>query len=66
MSTKQWVWMMDYCKKQSIPPAESWAWGNAKKAYELSRLKSSIVGRPGVLEYQEVLGRQEYEGDINQ
>ena len=28
-----WFWMMDYCKKKGIPPAETWAWEEAKIAY---------------------------------
>jgi len=34
MNTKQWFWMMEYCKKQCIPPAQSWAWEMAKQAYD--------------------------------
>ena len=31
--TSKWQWMMDYCKEHSIPPAQSWAWGQAEEAY---------------------------------
>jgi len=30
---EKWSWMMDYCKSQRIPPAQSWAWDKAKDAY---------------------------------
>ena len=30
---KKWLWMMDYCKKLRIPPAQEWAWNKAEKAY---------------------------------
>ena len=29
----KWVWMMDYCKKRSIPPAQEWAWRMAEDAW---------------------------------
>ena len=32
-STKKWFWMMDYCKKHNIPPAQKWAWDISKIAY---------------------------------
>jgi len=34
MNLSKWAWMMDYCKKQRIPPAQTWAWDEAKAAYE--------------------------------
>ena len=30
----QWVWMMEYCKKQGIPPAQGWAWKKASDEYK--------------------------------
>lgn len=32
--SKKWAWMMDYCKKNRMPPAQEWAWTIAKKEYE--------------------------------
>ena len=29
----KWRWMMDYCKKNQLPPAQSWAWSRAEKAW---------------------------------
>lgn len=29
----KWIWMMDYCKKRAIPPAQKWAWAEAEAAY---------------------------------
>jgi len=29
----KWRWKMDYCKKQGIPPAQTWAWEQAEKAF---------------------------------
>ena len=29
----RWHWMMDYCKKRGIPPAQSWAWNMAAHAF---------------------------------
>lgn len=37
--TNKWAWMMDYCKKKLINPAEKWAWEEAAKAYELKNGK---------------------------
>ena len=34
MITK-WSWMMNYCKKNSLPPAQRWAWDKAERAYTL-------------------------------
>jgi len=39
MNTEKWSWMMEYCKKKRIPPAETWAWREAEKAY-LKELKA--------------------------
>lgn len=33
-SNDKWIWMMDFCKKNGIPPAQQWAWDRASKAYE--------------------------------
>jgi len=33
METHEWIWMMDYCKKQGLPPAQKWAWDQAKRAF---------------------------------
>lgn len=30
----KWRWMMEYCEKRKIPPAQTWAWEEAAKAYE--------------------------------
>ena len=31
---KQWAWAMDYCKRYGIPPAQKWAWDQAKNAFK--------------------------------
>jgi hypothetical protein len=28
-----WIWKMTYCRKNRLPPAQSWAWTRADKAY---------------------------------
>ena len=30
---KKWFWMMDYCKRKQIPPAQKWAWDEAEIEY---------------------------------
>lgn len=30
----KWQWMMDYCKRVEISPAENWAWDEAEQAFE--------------------------------
>jgi len=30
----QWNWMMGYCAKNKIPPAQKWAWDRAKMEYQ--------------------------------
>ena len=35
---EKWFWMMEYCKDNSIPPAQKWAWSEAEKEYELHQL----------------------------
>ena len=30
---KKWSWMMDYCKRKQIPPAQKWAWDKAENAF---------------------------------
>lgn len=27
---KKWLWKMDYCKMQKIPPAQAWAWNKSE------------------------------------
>lgn len=41
MSTKnelntqnRWFWMMEYCNKKRISPADLWAWEEAQQAYD--------------------------------
>lgn len=29
----KWAWMMDYCEKKGISPAQEFAWDKAEKAY---------------------------------
>ncbi len=36
MKPEKWRWMMDYCKRESLPPAQSWAWEIALDAWEES------------------------------
>ena len=31
--SRKWVWMMDYCKKNGMAPAQAWAWEQAGAAY---------------------------------
>ena len=32
-SNEKWIWMMGYCKRKGLPPAQSWAWEEARIAY---------------------------------
>lgn len=32
---KKWFWMMNYCKTKQIPPAQKWAWNEARNEYNL-------------------------------
>ena len=34
MKILKWSWMIDYCKRKGLPPAQSWAWEDADEAYE--------------------------------
>lgn len=34
---KMWFWIADYCLKHRLPPAQSWAWERAKKAYRATK-----------------------------
>ena len=42
MTSDEWNWCMDYCKKQGNPPAQAWSWNAAKLAYKLE-YKMSIT-----------------------
>jgi len=33
MDANQWFWMMDYCKKKGLSPADSWVWADAAREY---------------------------------
>ena len=39
---KDWFWMMDFCKKKRLPPAQKWAWGMAQN--ELTKEKTINKG----------------------
>jgi len=45
--SKKWLWKMQYCKENRIPPAQSWAWSEAEEAYfqERRRLKGEVRRR---------------------
>jgi hypothetical protein len=30
---KKWLWKMEYCKEQRIPPGQDWAWDEAEREY---------------------------------
>lgn len=32
-NTDKWMWKMDYCKANAIPPSEQWAWDKAETEY---------------------------------
>jgi hypothetical protein len=34
-SADKWTWMMRYCKRHELPPAQEWAWSKAEKAYKM-------------------------------
>jgi len=34
MTTTQWLWMMDWCKKNMLHPGESWVWKYAEQSYK--------------------------------
>ena len=42
----KWFWMMNYCKKKRIPPAQSWAWREAEEAY---KYRDDMAGLPSCL-----------------
>ena len=33
-TTKKWLWKMDWCKKEHLPPAQKWVWDKAEEAYK--------------------------------
>jgi len=33
MDTNQWFWMMDYCKRKRLSPADSLVWAEAAREY---------------------------------
>jgi len=33
----KWLWMMEYCKKNVLPPAQKWAWDKAENEYNISK-----------------------------
>lgn len=43
----KWNWMMEYCRKRRNPPAQSWAWDNAEKAYELMKRDQQLESGEG-------------------
>ena len=30
---RKWSWMMDWCKKKGLPPANEYVWQKAEEAY---------------------------------
>ncbi len=48
MTTTQWHWMMDWCKKNMLHPGESWVWQAAEQAYadstkEINRISDTVI-----------------------
>jgi len=35
----KWIWMMDYCKKRGVSPAQTWAWKQAEEEYNKTKFK---------------------------
>ena len=33
----KWTWTADYCKRKSLPAAQSWTWRRAEQAYTLAQ-----------------------------
>jgi len=31
--TDRWIWKMDYCVRNNMPPAQEWAWNIADDEY---------------------------------
>ena len=31
----KWVWKMDYCRNNGLPPAQKWAWDMAEEVYRI-------------------------------
>ena len=38
----QWNWMMNYCKKNGFPPAQTWAWNRALIEYNKIDKKNTL------------------------
>ena len=32
-NSQKWLWMVDYCNDNGLPPAQTWAWDRAEKAF---------------------------------
>ena len=43
MNKRRWEWMMDYCKKRGLPPAQSWAWNMAAHAFSRNTINNSNI-----------------------
>lgn len=35
--SKRWIWMMEYCKRHELNPAQKWAWDRAGRAYKQAK-----------------------------
>lgn len=40
-NVEKWFWKMDYCKRNGLPPAQSWAWDKAEEALKLELTKTN-------------------------
>jgi len=41
--TERWIWMMEYCRSNNLPPAQHWAWEIAAKEYDkMKELQSEV------------------------
>ena len=41
---EKWIWMMKYCRQRGIPPAQKWAWDQAKREFNIERTKMGTLG----------------------
>jgi len=41
--TNRWLWCMNWCKKQGLAPADSYAWTSANNAYTKLIKKHEVI-----------------------
>jgi len=51
--SEKWFWMMNYCERKGLPPAQNWGWKIAEDVFEVKFNKKGEIKMEGEYVYFE-------------